>query len=93
MLPEEPMDVPVSPELAEMRNVVRRLEAQLANEHGVDTPAYWRAMSDRLQGYVINNRFAPETGTQHNRASERAHNWLVRVAAAYGALAQPGVRS
>jgi hypothetical protein len=92
-MPEEPLDVPVSPELAEMRNAVRRLEAQLAGEHGVDTPAYWRAMSDRLEGYVASNRFAPVPGMRQGRAAERAHNWLVRVAAAYRALAAPGVRS
>jgi hypothetical protein len=92
-MPEQPLDVPVSPELAEIRNAVRRLEAQLAGEHGVDTPAYWRAMSDRLRGYVVDNRFAPVPGVPRSRAEERAHNWLVRVATAYRALAAPGVRS
>jgi hypothetical protein len=91
MLPE-PSDIPVSPELAEVRNAVRRLEAQVAGEHGVDTPAYWGAMSNRLQEYLAGNRFAPVAGVQRDRAAERAHQWLVRVAAAYRALAATSVR-
>jgi hypothetical protein len=91
MVPEQPADVPVSPELAEVRDVVRRLEARTAVEHGVDTPAYWRAMSDHLQEHLAGNRFAPAPG--QDRAAERAYGWLVRVAAAYRALAEPGVRS
>lgn len=76
--PIPPADVPVSPELTEVRNLVRRLEAQLAVEHGMDNPAYWRAMSDRLQETLAGNRFQP---------GERAHRWLARVAGAYRALA------
>jgi hypothetical protein len=93
MLPDQPADVPVSPELAEVRDVVRRLEARTAGEHGVDTPAYWRAMSDRLQEHLAGNRFAPVPGLRQDRAAERAYSWLVRVASAYRALAEPGVRS
>jgi hypothetical protein len=79
----EPSDVPISPELAAERNMVRRLEAAMAAEHGVDTPAYWRAMSDRLHEHL--RRTQPR--------DERAHDWLVRVAAAYRALAGTSVGS
>jgi hypothetical protein len=80
-MPLPPADVPVSPALTEVRNLVRGLEAQLSAEHGVDNPAYWRAMSDRLQEALASNRFAH---------TERAHRWLTRVAGAYGALAATG---
>lgn len=89
----EPLsDVPLSPELAEVRNVVRQLEADMANRYGADTPAYWRAMSDQLAQRVTTHRFAPTGGRYADRAAERAHRWLVRVAAAYRALAAPGTQ-
>ena len=81
----DPSDVPISPELAEERNAVRRLEALMAEEHGADTPAYWRAMSDRLHEYLASSRFAG--GPPRDDAARRAYFWLVRVAAAYRALA------
>jgi hypothetical protein len=87
-----PSDVPVPPELAEERNTVRRLEAQLAAEHGADTPAYWRAMAEQLHQYLGSARFADVRGSSPSGgpadvAARRAYNWLVRVAAAYRALA------
>lgn len=84
-------DVPISPELAEERNAVRRLEAAMAAEHGADTPAYWRAMADRLHQYLGSARFAG--GPPKDEASRRAYGWLVRVAAAYRALASTSVSS
>jgi len=63
--------------------MVRRLEAAMAAEHGADTPAYWRAMSDRLHEYL--RRTQPR--------DDRAHGWLVRVAAAYRALAGTSIGS
>lgn len=75
-IPIPPADVPVSPELTEVRNLVRRLEAQLSAEHGVDNPVYWRAMSDRLREAVA-----------EDTARGTAHRWLVRVASAYESLA------
>jgi hypothetical protein len=93
MLPDSPADPPSSPELAQVRDLVRRLEAQQAGEHGVDTPAYWRAMSDRLAEHLAASRFAPRPGWYRDPAAERAYAWLVRVAAAYRALAVTGVRS
>lgn len=90
-LSETQSDVPVSAELTEVRNVVRKLEAQMAIEHGVDTPAYWRAMSDQLAQQLAANRFAPVDGTYADRAAERAHRWLVRIASAYRSLATTGV--
>jgi hypothetical protein len=92
MPPDSPADIPTSPELAEVRDMVRRLEAQQAGNHGVDTPAYWRAMSDRLQEHLATSRFAPVDGRYRDRAAERAYGWLVRCAAAYRALAATGVR-
>jgi hypothetical protein len=86
----DPSDVPISAELAEERNVVRRLEARMAEEHGADTPAYWRAMADQLQEYLASPRFS--TGPR-DEATRRAHGWLVRVAAAYRALAGINVGS
>jgi hypothetical protein len=95
-LPDPPSDVPVPPELAEERNVVRRLEAQMAAQHGADTPAYWRAMSDRLHAYLASPRFRAMT-TQNtppaDEAARRAYGWLVRVAAAYRALAATSIGS
>ena len=79
--PIPPADVPVSPDLTEVRNLVRRLEAQLSIQHGVDNAEYWRAMSDRLQEALARNRFQP---------GGRAHRWLTRVAGAYSALAATG---
>lgn len=76
--PIPPADVPLTPDLSEVRDLVRRLEAQLSVEHGVDNAEYWRAMSDRLQEALARTRFKP---------GERAHRWLARVASAYGALA------
>jgi hypothetical protein len=80
-------------ELVEVRNVVRRLEAQLAIEHGADTPAYWCAMADRLHEYIACSRYAA-TNTQARTPpcatddpARRAHAWLLRVASAYRALA------
>lgn len=90
-LSETQSDVPVSAELAEVRNVVRKLEARMAIEHGVDTPAYWRAMSDQLALQLAANRFAPVDGRYADRAAERAYRWLVRVASAYRSLATTGV--
>jgi hypothetical protein len=81
----DPSDVPISPEVAEERNAVRRLEALMAAEHGADTPAYWRAMSDRLHEYLASARFA--SAPPRDEAGRRAYFWLVRVAAAYRALA------
>lgn len=86
---DPPADIPVSPELTEVRNVVRRLEAQLSAEHGVDNPAYWRAMSDRLRETIASNRFAPQPGPECDAAHD-AYRWLVRVAAAYRSLATTG---
>jgi hypothetical protein len=95
-LPDQPSDVPVPPELADERNVVRRLEAQMAAQHGADTPAYWHAMSDRLHAYLASPRFrsmnTPNT-QPCDEAARRAYGWLVRVAAAYRALAATSVRS
>jgi len=88
----DPSDVPISSELAEERNVVRRLEAQMAAEHGADTPAYWRAMSDRLHEYLASARFSSVV-SQQDDAARRAYGWLVRVAAAYRALAGTSVGS
>lgn len=70
--------------------MVRRLEAHVATQYSVDTPAYWRAMSDRLAEALAVSRFAPINGRYRDRASERAYLWLVRVAGAYRALAKPG---
>ncbi|HEY3610327.1 MAG TPA: hypothetical protein VGL06_22700 [Pseudonocardiaceae bacterium] len=95
-LPDQSSDVPVPPELTEERNVVRRLEAQMAAEHGADTPAYWRAMSERLHAYLASPRFKAMTGPDgqsRDEAARRAYGWLVRVAAAYRALAATSVRS
>lgn len=69
--------------------MVRRLEAQLSAEHGVDNPAYWRAMSEQLAETLASNRFAPEPGAERDAAHD-AHRWLVRVAAAYRSLATTG---
>jgi hypothetical protein len=91
-LSETPSGLPVSPELAEVRNAVRRLEIETAVEHGVDTPAYWRTMSDRLAQHLATDRFAPVNGDYTDRSAERAHRWLVRIASAYHALAATGVR-
>jgi hypothetical protein len=88
-LPDQPADSVVPAELAEVRNAVRRLEAQLAARHGADTPAYWRAMSQRLDEALVTNRFAPVDGQYRDAASRRAHHWLVRVATAYRSLATP----
>ncbi|HYS38030.1 MAG TPA: hypothetical protein VEO01_20630 [Pseudonocardiaceae bacterium] len=95
-LPDQPSDVPVPAELTEERNVVRRLEAQMAAEHGADTPAYWRAMSERLHAYLASPRFKSVAGpdsAQCDEAARRAYGWLVRVAAAYRALAATSVSS
>ena len=95
-LPDPPSDVPVPPELTEERNVVRRLEAQMAAEHGADTPAYWRAMAERLHAYLASPRFKSVAGpdsAQCDEAARRAYGWLVRVAAAYRALAATSVSS
>jgi hypothetical protein len=89
----------VAAELAEERNVVRRLEAQMAAEHGADTPAYWHAMSDRLHAYLASPRFrsmnTPNTPNTPpcDEAARRAYGWLVRVAAAYRALAATSMQS
>jgi elongation factor P hydroxylase len=91
-LSETQSDVPVSPQLIEVRNTVRRMEAETAVEHGVDTPAYWRAMSDRLAEHLATNRFAPVHGRYADQSAELAHRWLVRIASAYRALASTGVR-
>jgi hypothetical protein len=94
-----PSDVPIPPELVEERNVVRRLEAQLAAEHGADTPAYWRAMADYLRDYLASPRFAAMHGPRHaapvssTDPARRAYSWLVRVAAAYRALAATSVNN
>lgn len=97
-----PSDVPIPPELVEERNVVRRLEAQLAAVYGADTPAYWRAMADQLHAYLASARFAAMHGPRHAAGSgtvaaddpaRRAHSWLVRVAAAYRALAATSVNT
>jgi hypothetical protein len=93
-LPDPPADdMPVSPELVEERDVVRKLEAQMAAEHGVDTPAYWRAMSEQLNQYVADDRFRPVDGTSRTAAATRAHGWLLRVAAGYRALAATSIGS
>ncbi|HEX5400851.1 MAG TPA: hypothetical protein VFX16_00970 [Pseudonocardiaceae bacterium] len=92
-LPDPHADTPSSPELAEARDVVRKMEAKQAGEHGVDTPAYWRAMSDRLQDHLIVSRFAPVDGRYADQAAERAYGWLLRCAAAYRALAATSGRS
>jgi hypothetical protein len=89
-LPDQ-SDVPISPELAVERNAVRRLEAQMAEQHGADTPAYWQAMANRLHQYLAGPRFAG--GPPADDAGRRAYGWLVRVAAAYRALASTSVRS
>lgn len=81
-----PADVPVSPELTEVRTLVRRLETQLAAEHGLDNPVYWRAMSERLQD-ALDDSSRPE------ERSERARRWLARVAGAYRALAASELKS
>jgi hypothetical protein len=86
----DPSDVPISPELAEERNAVRRLEARMAEQHGADTPAYWRAMADQLHEYLASPRFST---VRRDEAGRRAYRWLVRVAAAYRALAGTSVGS
>jgi hypothetical protein len=87
MLPDPPADdLPVSPELAEERDVVRGLEARMAAEHGVDNPAYWAAMAEKLSEYIAGDRFAPVEGVARGSAEARAHGYLVRVAAGYRAL-------
>lgn len=84
----EPLsDRPVSRELAEVRSVVRELEAQLAGDHEVDTPAYWRAMSQRLTEQLATTRFAPVDGCYPDDQARLAHRWLIRIAGAYRALA------
>lgn len=70
---------------------MRHLEAQVALEYGVDTPAYWRAVSDRLSHRLATNRFAPVNGRYASAEAERAHRWLIRVTAAYRALARASV--
>jgi hypothetical protein len=68
----------------------------MAAEHGADTPAYWRAMSDRLHAYLASPRFQSMTTPNAqpcDEAARRAYGWLVRVAAAYRALAATSVRS
>jgi hypothetical protein len=87
----DPSDVPISPELATERNAVRRLEAQMAAEYGADTPAYWRAMSDRLHEYLASPRFAG--GPPKDEATRKAYDWLLRVTSAYRALASINVGS
>jgi hypothetical protein len=81
----DPTDATGQGELAEQRNLVRRLEASMAAEHGADTPAYWRAMSNQLETYLAQPRFAAEAG--QDEPTDRAHAWLTRVASAYRALA------
>lgn len=78
---------PVVTELAAEREVVRRMEAQLAAEHGADTPEYWRAMAGRLQDYLAGPRFRLEPGEQPSDDHRRARRWLARVATGYRALA------
>jgi hypothetical protein len=92
-VPESPAEIPVSPELAEVRDAVRRLEAQAAVEYRIDTPEYWRAMSERLEHYLAGNRFAPAGGATADHATRRAYHWLERVTAAYRALAVTGASS
>ena len=80
MLPDSPSDLPASPELAEVRDLVRRLEAQQAGVHGVDTPAYWRAMSDRLQEHLATSRFAPTvrlTGVRRKSGGFTPMKWYL----------------
>ena len=90
VVPDQPADAVVPAELAEVRDAVRKLEAQLAARHGVDTPAYWRAMSLRLEEALSTNRYAPVEGRYRSPGAEQAHRWLVRVATAYRALAATG---
>lgn len=91
-VPEQTADgvVPVEPtaDLADVRAAVRRLEAQVAGRHGVDTPAYWRAMSDRLREALADNVLTLDG--QVRDATPEARRWLARVATAYHALAVPG---
>jgi hypothetical protein len=75
-------------EMARERDTVRRMEARLAAEHGADTPAYWRAMSETLRDYLADPKFRGVTDRGEDHV--RAHGWLTRVAAAYRALAAPG---
>jgi hypothetical protein len=78
------------------------LEARLAAVHGADTPAYWRAMADHLRDYLASPRFAAMNRPRHSALAppvsgedpaRRAHSWLVRIAAAYRALAATSVHN
>jgi hypothetical protein len=89
---EPPADPPVCAELVEVRDAVRGLEAEVAVRHCVDTPAYWRAMSERLDRYVATSRFQPVDGRLADASADRAYRWLARVAAGYRALAATDVR-
>lgn len=86
-VPDPATEPVVLTEMARERDVVRSLEARLAAEHGADTPAYWRAMSDALRDYLADPRFRGVAGRSEDHA--QAHRWLTRVAAGYRALADP----
>jgi hypothetical protein len=76
-----------SSDLADERDLVRRLEAELAARYGVDTPAYWRAMSDRLHEYLTSPDFTQRRAEIADVPLTRGDTWITRVAAAYQALA------